>query len=309
MLIRVPGRSYTGPLLPLTEDQRAARERLARDVEELAGRIGERHLWAPARLERAAAYVEERFRQAGLPVAPQPFDAHGRRVLNIEAVRGGGSHREEIVVVGAHYDSVPGCPGANDNATGVAALLEIAGRFRRRTPARSVHFVAFVNEEPPFFQTSAMGSLVYARRARAEGRRIVAMLSLETIGCYLDRPRSQRYPFPFGVLFPSTGNFIAFVANFGSRDLVRRVAASFRRHAAFPSEGAAAPGWIPGVGWSDHWAFWRTGYPAVMVTDTALYRYAHYHAPTDTPDKIDYDRLTRVVDGLDRVVADLADEL
>lgn len=307
MLIRVPGRSYRGALAALTDDQRAARERLARHVDALAGRIGERHLWVPQRLEAAAAYVEAALGATGLPVHSQAFTVEGRAVRNLEAARAGSAGDDEIVVVGAHYDTVPGCPGANDNATGVAALVELAGRFARLQPTRSVRFVAFVNEEPPFFQTPAMGSLVYARRARAAGERIVAMLSLETIGCYDDRPRTQRYPFPFGWLFPSTGDFIAFVANVGSRDLVRRVAASFRRHAAFPSEGAAAPGWIPGVGWSDHWAFWQAGYPAVMVTDTALYRYAHYHASTDTPDKIDYDRLARLVDGLERVIADLAE--
>jgi hypothetical protein len=306
VLVRVPGGSYRGALPPLTEAQQAARERLARHVHELAGVIGERHLLMPQRLEAAASYLETTLRATGLPLRLQPFEAQGRSVRNVEAERPGTTRRGELVVIGAHYDSVPGCPGANDNATGVAALLEIAGRFRTRRPARTVRFVGFVNEEPPFFQTTSMGSLVYARRARAEGQRIVAMLSLETIGCYLDTPRSQRYPFPFGVLFPRTGNFVAFVANFRSRDLVRRVTTVFRRHAAFPSEGAAAPGWIPGVGWSDHWAFWQAGYPAVMVTDTALYRYAHYHAPTDTPDKIDFDRLARVVDGLEAVVVDLA---
>jgi hypothetical protein len=171
-----------------------------------------------------------------------------------------------------------------------------------------VRIVAFVNEEPPFFRTPNMGSLVYARRARARGERILAMLSLETIGWYSDVPGSQQYPLslPLGFIYPTTANFIAFVGNVRSRDLTRRALGSFRRHTAFPSEGAAVPAWIPGIGWSDHWAFWQLGYPAVMVTDTALYRYHHYHTESDTPDKVDYDRLARVVAGLERVVEQLA---
>jgi Zn-dependent M28 family amino/carboxypeptidase len=169
-----------------------------------------------------------------------------------------------------------------------------------------VRCVLFVNEEPPYFQTEDMGSLAYARRSRARGEAIVAMLSLETLGYYSDEPGSQAYPPPFGLLYPKTGRFVGFVGNLGSRGLVRRAVRAFRRSAAFPSEGVAAPGWIMGIGWSDHWAFWETGYPGVMVTDTALFRYPHYHAPTDTPDRIDYGRLARVVDGLHGVVTALA---
>jgi hypothetical protein len=132
------------------------------------------------------------------------------------------------------------------------------------------------------------------------------MLSLETIGWYSDRPGSQRYPFPLGFFYPSSGHFVAFVSNLGSRALLHEALASFRRHAAFPSEGVAAPAWIPGVDWSDQWSFWSEGWPALMVTDTAPYRYPHYHTMQDTPDKVDYERLARVLTGLRGVVADLA---
>jgi hypothetical protein len=171
-----------------------------------------------------------------------------------------------------------------------------------------VRFVFFVNEEPPFFMTSDMGSLRYARRCRDRGERIVAMLSLETMGCFSDEEGSQRYPFPFSLLYPSRGNFIAFVGNLASRRLVRLAVGSFRRHASIPSEGAAAPGWITGIGWSDHWSFWKQGYPAVMVTDTALFRYEHYHTSLDTPDRVQYGQLARVVAGLEKVIVDLASE-
>jgi hypothetical protein len=133
------------------------------------------------------------------------------------------------------------------------------------------------------------------------------MLSLETIGFFSDVAGSQHYPFPFGLLYPRTGNFIAFVGNIASRALVRRSIAAFRQHTAFPSEGVAAPGWMTGIGWSDHWAFWQEGYPAVMVTDTALFRYAPYHTHADTPVQINYERMARVVAGLARVITALAD--
>src|SRR5262249_21271394 len=161
-------------------------------------------------------------------------------------------------------------------------------------------------EEPPYFQTPAMGSAVYARRCRERGEKVVAMLGLETIGYYTDRPGSQRYPFPFGLFYPKTGDFVAFVGNTGSRALVHRAVAAFRAGAPFPSEGAAAPAALQGVGWSDHWSFWQEGYPAVMVTDTAPFRNPDYHTPRDVPDRLAYAPMARVVAGLVRVVEALA---
>ena len=211
----------------------------------------------------------------------------------------------EIVVVGAHYDSVYGSPGANDNATGVAALLEMARSSKEWIPARTLRFVAFVNEEPPYFQTDNMGSRVYARRCRERGENITAMYSLETIGCYSDAENSQIYPFPFKLFYPTRGNFLGFVGNTSSRSLVRKSIRIFRENSAFPSEGIAAPGGLTGIGWSDQWSFWEEGYPGVMLTDTAIFRYKHYHKMADTPDKIDYERMARVVDGLTRLLADV----
>jgi Zn-dependent M28 family amino/carboxypeptidase len=169
-----------------------------------------------------------------------------------------------------------------------------------------MRLVFYVNEELPWFATEKMGSLVHANGLALGERDVVAMLSLETVGWYSDAPGSQRYPFPFKLLYPSTGDFIAFVANPRSRSLLHRVIGSFRRHAAFPSEGAVALESIAGVSWSDQWAYWKFGWPAVMVTDTAPFRYPHYHTLRDTPDKLDYDRLARVVKGLEGVARDLA---
>ena len=257
-------------------------------------------------MDDAGKYIEDQLKRCGLAVVRQNYQSEGTTVANIEAERIGTDRPDEIIVVGAHYDSVIGSPGANDNGSGVAALLEIAAIISARTLPRTVRLVAFVNEEPPFFMTPEMGSRVYARRARLSGDRIIAMFSLETIGCYIESAGSQRYPFPLSVFYPDTGNFIGFVSNLASRHLLRRVLASFRTHTQFPSEGAAAPAWLTGIGWSDHWSFWQENYPAIMVTDTALFRYPQYHTRQDTPEKVNYAYLARVVNGIGRVVVDLA---
>ncbi len=305
-MMRMPGRSYAGPLPPLALEEAEIQHRLEEHVRALAGRIGERNMFRPAPLEAAARYLERALVSLGYGVEAQAFEAREQVVRNVEAALGGGSLAGEIVIVGAHYDSVIGSPGANDNASGTAAVLELARLLRGRASARTVRFVFFVNEEPPFYLTEDMGSRRYAARAREHGERIVAALSLETIGYYTDAEGSQRYPFPFSLFYPSRGNFVGFVGNLRSRDLARGCLASFRRRAAFPSEGLAAPGWITGIGWSDHSSFWEHGYPGVMVTDTALFRYGPYHTAEDTPDKVRFDRAARVVAGLARVVIDLA---
>ena len=276
---------------------------LGEHIEMLAGNIGERHLWRYAALERAAEYITERLRTYGYAAAPQSFDVNRVRVRNVEAVLTGSSDPESIVIVGAHYDTVPGCPGANDNGTGVAAVLELARRFAGRPRRHTIRFVAFVNEEPPFFKTDAMGSLVYAKAARRRGDRIVGMFSLETMGYYSDLRGSQKYPIaPLALLYPAAGNFIGFVSNIGSAKLLRTARRAFRARTSFPVQAAALPAVVPGVGWSDHWSFWEAGYPALMVTDTAPYRYPWYHTADDTPDKVSFDRLAEVVDGLEHVV-------
>jgi Zn-dependent M28 family amino/carboxypeptidase len=166
--------------------------------------------------------------------------------------------------------------------------------------------VFFANEEPPFYHEDTMGSLVYAKRCRARDENVTAMLSLETTGFYTDTKGSQRYPWPLSSFYPDTGDFIGFVGDTSSRDLVLETVASFRRHTKFPSQGISAPGIIPGIGWSDHWSFWQAGYPGVMVTDTAPFRNKSYHTAKDTPDTLDYARLARVTSGIARVLEDLA---
>ncbi len=307
-VIRMPGKSHRGPL-PAPDDALAALiQELRRDIYWLAADIGERNvLNCPEQLARAADYLESEFRAEGYEVNRQGYTVSNVRCRNLEVEIPGTTRREEIIVVGAHYDTVIGSPGANDNTSGVAAVLALARRFSERKPERTLRFLAFVNEEPPYFHTEDMGSRVYARRCRERGENIVAMLSLETIGYYSDAPGSQKYPRPFERLFPSEGNFIGFFGNLRSRGLVRRVIRIFRKHEPFPSEGATPPeSLVPGVGLSDQWSFWQEGYPALMVTDTAMYRYPNYHERGDTFDKINFDRMARVVRGLEKVVAELA---
>jgi Zn-dependent M28 family amino/carboxypeptidase len=305
----MPNRTYAGALLPLTNEVLVIRDAIRHDLERLAGEIGERNIQNYTNLCASADFIQLSFEQAGYKVMRQSYEVAGKTCYNIEVEISGNEQTNGIVIVGSHYDTVFGCPGANDNASGVAALLALAKAFSGKETSHSLRFVAFVNEEPPYFQSGKMGSMVYAKRCRERCENIVAMLSLETIGYYSEQPGSQHYPFPVGFFYPSTGNFVAFVSNISSRRLVRKVVASFRRQVKFPSEGGALPGIIPGIGWSDQWSFWQMGYPAIMVTDTALFRYPYYHTAQDTPDRICYDYLTRVVDGLKLVLNDLVGDI
>lgn len=299
-MVRMPGRSYAGAARALSSDETTLRGELTADVRTLASEIGERNLRHYSQLQAAADYIERVFTNAGFHPRRDSYEIGSRTCDNIEVEIRGSS---EIVIIGAHYDSVRGSPAADDNATGVASLLALARRFAGKPSDRTLRFVAFPSEEQPHFLKGDMGSLVYAKRCKQRGENIVAMISLETIGYYSDAPGSQHYPIPaLGWFYPTRGNFIAFVGNVASRDLVRQTIGAFRERAQIASEGAALPSGVPGVGWSDHWSFWQNGYRAVMVTDTAPFRYPHYHAATDTPDKIDYESMARVVSGLQHVV-------
>ena len=301
--MKMPGKNISAAA-SLSQEDVDLRGELKADVEKLAGEIGERNMLRYSQLNTAADFIENSFSRAGLQPRRDSYDLHGRACHNIEAeIRGA---RPEILLIGAHYDSVLGAPGANDNGSGVAAMLALARRFAGKPAQHTLRFVAFVNEEPPYFLTGQMGSFVYAGRCKAHGDRISAMISLETIGYFSDAPHSQTYPAPgLGVFYPSIGNFIGFVSNVPSRHLLRRAIALFRKHANIPSEGAALPAFIPGVSWSDQWSFWQHGYPGIMITDTAPFRYPHYHSATDTPDKLDYDRFALVVSGMEKVIEEL----
>ena len=288
------------------------KQELVSYVETLSSRIGERRVGKGRSLEVAAKFIE-----SSLGVSNMGYVVHRRRFRtedkeecsNLEVELPGGKRRKEIVVIGAHYDSAPGSPGANDNATGVAALMCLANAFVGTENARTIRFVAFANEEAPFFQTEGMGSRHYAIECRQREENIVAMLCLETLGYYSDEAGSQQYPESLAEDYPTTGNFVAFVSNHHSKALLEEVSRAFEAGCNFPSEGGAFSPDVPGVAWSDHWSFWQAGYPAVMVTDTAPFRYPHYHKKSDTADKVDFDRFFEVVKGLEEVIRALGNPM
>ena len=258
-------------------------------------------------LTPAKNYISDQFRGFGYKPSFQSYNVYGDKYSNIVIDVAAKDIKAPVLIVGAHYDSVEGCPGANDNASGVAALIEI-GRYFSKVSLSDyrLRLVAFANEEPYFFQTDEMGSLVYAR-SLPDTEEIFGMISLETIGYYTNEKGSQRYPKLFDKMYPDTGNFISFIGNLQSRKLVSSSISLFRQHSAVPSEGVAAPAIVPGVAWSDHWSFWMQGHNAIMVTDTAPYRYEHYHKNTDTPDKLNYPQYAKVVYGLIKMVEGLVD--
>lgn len=302
----MPGKSFSGPTTAASDRENRLSEDLSRDVRVLSVDIGERNLEHPKALESAAKMIEASLQSSGLEVTREPYEAEKQTVANLEAVKKGGALETEIVVVGAHYDSVFGSPGGDDNGSGVAALLAIAHTLASEHFARTIRFVAFVNEEPPYFWHDTMGSLVYARACKARHDEIVHMISLETMAYFSDAPKSQKYPFPLGFVYPSEGNFIGFVGNTSSHTDVKLAVGVFRDNVRVASEGGVYPAFFPGIGWSDQWAFWQVGYPGIMVTDTAPFRNPNYHTKDDLPQALDFARFAGVVEGVTEIVRKLA---
>ena len=302
----VPGEPYKGPLPALANAEGVTSTRLATHIRAIASRPHNIEHYDD--LEKAASYIERELQALGYQPTPQIYQVNGRAVRNIEVtIEPAQAHANRgTVVVGAHYDSDGDAPGANDNGTGTAAVIELArllSDLRSKSEAR-IRLVLFVSE-PPYFQTPDMGSYRYAQLLAQRREPVIGMISLETLGCFSDQPGSQKYPPPLGLLYPSKGDFIAFVAMPDSRDLMQVLIGSFRSHTRFPTVGGVAPGFVPGIDWSDHWSFEQFRYPAVMITDTAYFRYPHYHKPTDTPDKVDIERLARITHGIERVIREM----
>lgn len=297
--MKMPGISYNGSFVSLTQEKLALSNRLYEHVYNLSGKINTRNIHQHDQLLISADYIKQEFTKMGYDTQLQDFSVGDKIVSNIIVEKIGTEKPDEILIVGAHYDSARRVAGANDNATGVASMLELAKRIRHYNNDRTIRFVAFVNEEPPYFQSEHMGSLVYAKSIKSRGDNVIGMISLETLGYYSNAKNSQSYPPPFNLFYPDKGNFIAFVANISSEEFVKESIKIFRQHGEFPSEGIATFGGIPGVGWSDHWSFWKVGYPAIMITYTAPFRYPYYHTDEDTIDKIDFESLTRITTGLE----------
>lgn len=270
-------------------------------VKHLAQDIGPRSYRDISQLNNAASFIETKFCSYGCTAIRQAFDYKGNAYFNISIeVNGLDSSKEDILVIGAHYDTVRGTPGADDNASGIAGLLEISRLIAQKPLSRTVHFVAFTLEEPPAFFTRSMGSYVYAKSLKDRGLKVNGMIALEMIGYYSNRRKSQ-FLFPFSLLrlfYPDTGNFIAFVGNLSSRTFSTAFRNSFKNASSFPVETLNTPSFVPAVNFSDHYNFWKLGYPALMITDTAFMRNRNYHQYTDTAETLDYESMAELVKGL-----------
>ena len=279
--------------------------RLRDTVDALSERFRTRWITHPEVLGETADWIAERMRQAGLTVTEQAFTLREGTFRNVIGVRESADPEAPLLVLGAHYDAYGEMPGADDNASGIAGLLELVETLPGAPLRRTIHFVAFVNEEPPFFGGEDMGSLRYAQKLAEERRAVDLMVSLEMIGCFSDEPGSQR--FPLGALrsiYPDRGNFIAVIGDLMSGDAIRAVKRSMLEVASIPVYSFRGPSWIAGVDGSDHRSFRSHGFPAVMVTDTAFLRNPNYHTRHDTADTLDYERMARVVQALHGVIRD-----
>jgi len=274
-------------------------ENLKRHVRVLSGEIGERNFGKHKNLERAADYIRQEFINFGYAPEEQIYHLEGKPYRNIIAAKKGRVSPEREIIVCAHYDSVTGSPGADDNASGVAGLLELARLLYNEELNKTVKFIAFTNEEPPYFMTDVMGSFRYAQEARKRKDKIQGVLCLESIGYYSDKKGSQSYTLGLGLFYPDKGNFISVVSNFSSRNLLSSILKNFKKKSSFPIEGLVGSSFLlPPLAFSDHWSFWKFGYKAVMVTDTAFFRNPYYHMQDDIPEKLNYESMSAVASGL-----------
>lgn len=280
---------------------------LKKHIKVLASEIGERNYIQYQNLERASNYIKDELRSYGYQTDEQVYGPQNKPYRNIIVTKTGKDKKEKIIIVCAHYDSVFGSPGADDNASGVAVLLELARLIYKEELNKTVKFIAFTNEEPPLFMSEDMGSLIYAKEAKKKKEKIEGVLCLESLGFYSDKKRSQSYPFGLSPFYPDKGNFIAIVTNLSSQNLLRIIVKEFKEVTDFPLEYLVAPIFFaPAISFSDHWSFWRFGYKAVMITDTAFYRNPYYHTPYDTPEKLNYNYLAKVTKGLYYVLINLS---
>lgn len=303
-----PRQTRLGPLPRLTGADTVRAERLASHLRAIASEP--HNLAYPAALERVAAYIETTLASFGYTVQAQAYAVGADSVRNIEVMLAASdaTNATPTYVIGAHYDSPDDSPGANDNGSGVAALLEIARYLSRyRATHATLRLVFFVNEELPYGKTPDMGSWRHAKMLRERGTPVVGMMALETLGYFSERPGSQVFPWPFGHVYSDVGNFVAFVGLPGARPWVHRAVKAFRQHKAFPSIAGVAPGFLEGIDLSDHWAYAEFGFPALMVTDTAPFRNPYYHTTADRPDTVDTDSLARIASALRLTLIDLAE--
>lgn len=308
-------------------------EDLHATINELSTNIGERNLYHPERLRLAATWIEKQFHQRGFStVSRLPVAVDGKKYLlpsdttawNLEVQLDGLKGNEDLIVLGAHYDTkvgmkgwhdhwppkpeIPGTPGANDNGSGVAALLWLASELSKNSHHSAIRFVAFVNEEPPFFQTPAMGSFEYAKNLRQSAKGRIRMISLETLGCYSSQPRTKRNRLVSIFGLKDKSDYVALLGNFHSKSWMKKSSSSLSKFTTVEVRTLALPEFNKSVAWSDDWSFWQLGIPAFSVTDTAYLRSDVYHETTDTPEKIDYKTMADVVSGLKSMIEEMEQE-
>jgi Zn-dependent M28 family amino/carboxypeptidase len=255
-------------------------------------------------LSRAAEFIEKEFSSLGMEIESQVYGTYSTRVKNLIVEKRGRNTAKPLIIIGAHYDTAVDTPGADDNASGVAGLLELARLLREYPNERTIQFVAFTLEEPPYFNTAKMGSHVYAKRLKVDRTSVQLMISLEMIG-YGGEHLKQSYPFPLMRTlgrYPRVGDFIGIVGNIRTRRLVGAVKAAMREGCKIGVESLSAPGFIPPLYLSDHSSFWKQQYPAIMITDTAFLRNPNYHNQGDTDQTLNYEFLAEVVKGVSRAV-------
>lgn len=281
--------------------------RLYEHVKQLSVRIGSRSIYDYEKLEATKHYILSYLKDLGYTPIIQDYNYNGKTYSNIIASIKGSEYPGKTVVVGAHYDTVYGTPGADDNASSVAVLLELCRALKDFLPRRTLKLIFFTLEEPPSFRSKFMGSYIYASEAKAKGENISAMVCLEMVGYYSDKEGGQTFPLPFmSLMYPSTPNFIAVVGNLPSRNLVKRIKNFINKSSKIPVETLSTVSFVPGVDFSDHRSFWKMGYPAVMITDTAFYRNPNYHSAKDTIDTLNFDKMSSLFVGLVQAIKDLS---
>ncbi len=282
------------------------RKELESDIYYMSVRLGPRNTFSYEQLQKCAEWIKKRWESQGYAVKSHKFSIQGKDYENLEIEIKGQKSPTEIVIVSAQYDTLPDSPGANNNASGVAVLLQLSNLLKNSSPDRTIRLINFVNEEDPFFGTKWMGSLRYAEDSYRKHENIKIMISLDSIGIYKDEPGSQKLPFPFSEFYPDRGNFLAFIGNIPSRNYLKKVTTGFKKGSSLLIGAGVAPEWVKGVTWSDHSSFWKFDYPGVQITDTGAYRSASHTTKEDTMEKINFDALSRVVAGMYCATIELA---
>jgi Zn-dependent M28 family amino/carboxypeptidase len=296
--------SEIGAMTVLSEDTGV--KKLFAHVQHLSVQIGSRSVYEYSNIKKTETYIKSVLEELGLTYSTQEFRYRRNLFSNIVVSIPGREEPEDIFIIGAHYDTVSGTPGADDNGSGVAVLLELCRLLQTQELSRTLRLIFFVLEEPPAFHTPSMGSYVYAKQARLNKEKIYGMISLEMVGFFSNKKGGQSFPAPFmGLFYSNVPDFIGVVGNFKSRGLVKKISVSIKRGSSIAVESLSTFRFLPGIDWSDHGSFWKMGYPAVMITDTSFYRNPNYHKGSDTIETLDFLKMAEVVKGLIQVVRDL----